>query len=263
MEDGFVQLYTDTEPTSEEEKEIANDPYLCDISTMRSLREEFIMDHSALMALSTHGPIKFFSYRRLGYLDSRFHLHVMLNELREIKAQKTVPHRDFYNVRKVDTHIHASSCMNQKHLLRFIKQKMKYSSGEIVIDKNGQRQTLAEVFDELNLKAYDLNVDNLDVHADRNTFQRFDKFNAKYNPIGKSKLRDIFIKTDNDIKGRYFAHIIREVMDDLVKNKYQMAELRISIYGNSRDEWDKLAKWAIDHSLYCDNVRWLIQVPRI
>jgi AMP deaminase len=89
----------------------------------------------------------------------------MLNELREIKAQKTVPHRDFYNVRKVDTHIHASSCMNQKHLLRFIKQKMKYSSGEIVIDKNGQRQTLAEVFDELNLKAYDLNVDNLDVHA--------------------------------------------------------------------------------------------------
>ena len=44
---------------------------------------------------------KSFSYRRLGYLDSRFHLHVMLNELRELKAQKSVPHRDFYNVRKV------------------------------------------------------------------------------------------------------------------------------------------------------------------
>jgi hypothetical protein len=32
---------------------------------------------------------------------------------------------DFYNVRKVDTHVHHSSSMNQKHLLRFIKAKMK------------------------------------------------------------------------------------------------------------------------------------------
>lgn len=36
-----------------------------------------------------------------------------------------VPHRDFYNVRKVDTHVHHSSCMNQKHLLRFIKSKLR------------------------------------------------------------------------------------------------------------------------------------------
>lgn len=36
-----------------------------------------------------------------------------------------VPHRDFYNVRKVDNHVHHSSSMNQKHLLRFIKHKLK------------------------------------------------------------------------------------------------------------------------------------------
>lgn len=35
--------------------------------------------------------------------------------------------RDFYNVRKVDTHIHHSASMNQKHLLRFIKSKLKKS----------------------------------------------------------------------------------------------------------------------------------------
>jgi hypothetical protein len=34
---------------------------------------------------------------------------------------------DFYNLRKVDTHVHHSSSMNQKHLLRFIKSKMKRS----------------------------------------------------------------------------------------------------------------------------------------
>lgn len=44
---------------------------------------------------------------------------------------------------------------------------------------------------------------------DRNTFHRFDKFNAKYNPIGESILREIFIKTDNYIEGKYFAHIIK------------------------------------------------------
>lgn len=48
---------------------------------------------------------------------------------------------------------------------------------------------------------YDLNVDLLDVHADKNTFHRFDKFNLKYNPCGQSRLREIFLKQDNLIQG--------------------------------------------------------------
>ena len=40
-------------------------------------------------------------------------------------------------------------------------------------------------------------------------FQRFDVFNAKYNPIGQSSLRDIFIKVDNDINGEFFAEILK------------------------------------------------------
>ena len=47
------------------------------------------------------GPLKSFCYRRLTYLSSKFQLHVLLNELRELAAQKAVAHRDFYNVRKV------------------------------------------------------------------------------------------------------------------------------------------------------------------
>ena len=52
-------------------------------------------------------------------------------------------------------------------------------------------------------------------------------------------------------------------MEDFSDSKYQNAELRISIYGRSKLEWDNLAKWAVKHEMYCDNVRWLIQVPRI
>lgn len=134
----------------------------------------------------------------------------MLNEVKELTQQKTVPHRDFYNVRKVDTHIHAASCMNQKHLLRFIKKKLK-TNGDMVClkDKVKGPLTLNQVFKELNLTTFDLSVDKLAMHAHRHTFHRFDKFNAKYNPIGQSCLRDIFIKTDNDIEGVFFAELLK------------------------------------------------------
>ena len=98
---------------------------------------------------------------------------------------------------------------------------------------------------------------------DRNTFHRFDKFNAKYNPIGESRLREVFLKTDNYIDGTFFANIIKEVSSDLEESKYQNAELRLSIYGKSPEEWDKLAKWAIKSDVYSDNVRCLIQIPRL
>ncbi|MED6280585.1 AMP deaminase 2 [Characodon lateralis] len=225
--------------------------------------QDYIADMNVMMALIINGPVKSFCYRRLQYLSSKFQMHILLNEMKELAAQKQVPHRDFYNIRKVDTHIHASSCMNQKHLLRFIKRAMKKYPKDIVHMEKGKGQTLMEVFESMNLTAFDLSVDTLDMHADRNTFHRFDKFNAKYNPIGESILREIFIKTDNYIEGKYFGHIIKEVMADLEESKYQNVELRLSVYGRSRNEWDKLAKWAVRHQVYSDNVRWLVQVPRL
>ncbi|CAJ0566946.1 unnamed protein product, partial [Mesorhabditis spiculigera] len=172
-------------------------------------------------------------------------------------------HRDFYNIRKVDTHIHAASSMNQKHLLRFIKKKIKTDGKTIVLMEGGKPVTMREVFEGMGIDAYDLSVDMLDVHADRNTFHRFDKFNAKYNPVGESRLREIFIKTDNHVGGKYFAELIKEVLFDLEESKYQQAEPRLSIYGRCRDEWDKLASWAISHDVWSTNARWLIQIPRL
>ncbi|CAJ1050970.1 AMP deaminase 2-like isoform X1 [Xyrichtys novacula] len=253
MVDGVVHVYT--KKTNMDKSSELDLPYP-DL-------KEYIADMNVMMALIINGPVKSFCYRRLQYLSSKFQMHILLNEMKELAAQKKVPHRDFYNIRKVDTHIHASSCMNQKHLLRFIKRAMKKYPEEIVHIERGRGQTLKEVFESMNLTAFDLSVDTLDMHADRNTFHRFDKFNAKYNPIGESILREIFIKTDNHIGGKYFGHIVKEVMFDLEESKYQNSELRLSIYGRSWDEWDKLAQWAVNHRVYSDNVRWLIQVPRL
>ena len=162
---------------------------------------------------------------------------------------------------------------------------MKRSADDVVTFRDERYLTLRQVFESLNLTAYDLSIDTLDMHAHRDAFHRFDRFNAKYSesrerldlpthfytssnvlpadPIGESRLREIFLKTDNHIKGRYLAEVTQEVFEDLHATKYQMAEYRISIYGRSRGEWDKLAKWVVNNKLFSDNVRWLIQIPRL
>lgn len=133
----------------------------------------------------------------------------------------------------------------------------------MVIFRDNKHLTLQEVFESIRLTAYDLTVDRLDVHADNRIFHRFDKFNLKYNPIGESRLREIFMKTDNLIKGRYLAEITYELMDELKDSKYILAEYRVSIYGRKRDEWSKLAAWVCDNNLFSDHVRWLVQIPRL
>ena len=67
---------------------------------------------------------------------------------------------------QVDTHIHAASCMNQKHLLRFIKKALKTEADTLVCQSREKKpMALREVFQSMNLTAYDLTVDMLDVHA--------------------------------------------------------------------------------------------------
>nr|GAT59488.1 predicted protein [Mycena chlorophos] len=251
---GVIQVY------AEDASDVNDEP--TPVYDIPSIREYFV-DLDYVLGVISHGPTKSFAFRRLKYLASKFTMYSLLNEFQELSDMKQVPHRDFYNVRKVDTHVHHSSSMNQKHLLRFIKSKMKRCPDDVVIFRDGKALTLKEVFQSLKLTAYDLSIDTLDMHAHSDSFHRFDKFNLKYNPIGESRLREIFLKTDNYIKGRYLAELTKEIMTDLEQSKYQNVEWRVSIYGRSRSEWDKLAKWIVNNNLYSHNVRWLIQVPRL
>lgn len=70
---------------------------------------------------------------------------------------------------QVDTHIHAAACMNQKHLLKFIKDTYKTDAERVVMEKNGKKMTLKQVFESLKMDPYNLTVDSLDVHAVRFT----------------------------------------------------------------------------------------------
>nr|XP_043635920.1 AMP deaminase-like [Erigeron canadensis] len=249
MEDGVVHVYSNKDS---KEKLFP----VADATT-------FFTDLHHILKVIAAGNTRTVCHHRLGLLEQKFNLHLMLNADKEFLAQKSAPHRDFYNVRKVDTHVHHSACMNQKHLLRFIKSKLRKEPDEVVIFRDGTYLTLREVFESLDLTGYDLNVDLLDVHADKSTFHRFDKFNLKYNPCGQSRLREIFLKQDNLIQGRFLAELTKQVFTDLEASKYQMAEYRISIYGRKQSEWDNLASWIVNNELYSDNVVWLIQLPRL
>ncbi|KAM3624960.1 uncharacterized protein V6R79_004327 [Siganus canaliculatus] len=253
MRDGIVNVYDNAEALRDNQPHDLPYPDL----------ETFAIDLNHLLAMIADGPTKTYCHRRLKFLCSKFHLHEMLNEMAELKELKSVPHRDFYNVRKVDTHIHAAACMSQKHLLTFIQKTYKTDADQLVLENAGQKITLQQVFRNLSMDPYDLTVDSLDVHAGRHTFHRFDKFNSMYNPVGASELREIFLKADNLVGGEYFARIVKEVAHDLEESKYQHAEPRLSIYGRSPDEWNRLSKWFIHYKMHSPNMRWIIQVPRI
>ncbi|KAK9052128.1 hypothetical protein SSX86_028756 [Deinandra increscens subsp. villosa] len=249
MEDGVVHVY-------------ASENDSVDLFPVASATTFFTDMHHVLKIISV-GNVRSACFHRLRFLEEKFRLHLLVNADSEFLSQKSAPHRDFYNIRKVDTHVHHSACMNQKHLLRFIKSKLRKEPDEVVIFRDGQYLTLKEVFESLDLTGYDLNVDLLDVHADKSTFHRFDKFNLKYNPCGQSRLREIFLKQDNLIQGRFLGELTKQVLSDLDASKYQVAEYRVSIYGRKQSEWDQLASWFINNSIYSENAVWLIQLPRL
>lgn len=102
-----VKLWPDAMPVSVTfDKGIANLKPMSETVHLPSLStfslEEFIRDEKTLRMFVANGPLKSFAYRRLCYLSSKFALHVLLNEGGETLEQKNVPHRDFYNIRKVE-----------------------------------------------------------------------------------------------------------------------------------------------------------------
>ncbi|CAD8175933.1 unnamed protein product [Paramecium pentaurelia] len=225
---------------------------------------QFISDLINLMKCVGNNSIASFCYDRLKFLEQKFQMHEIFNHQNEQLDQKNIIRRDFYNVFKVDTHIHHSAAMSAKHLLEFIQRKYEKNGDDHVdINKDGTKICLRDIFKNISVDPIDLSLNSLDVQADKGIYKRFDRFNNKYNPLGTPKLREIFLKTDNYIKGKYLADLTKELMDQLEQQQYIGCEWRISIYGKSMEEWHKLGKWLIKNKLYSSKVRWMVQIPRL
>ena len=146
-----------------------------------------------------------------------------------------------------------------------MKDKCK-NEADLVVCPDGR--TLVECMHDSGITSADkLTTDDLNMKAGRSAFQRFDHFNDSYNPMGKADLRTIFMKTSNKIDGRFFAELMREVVMKRCSSKHttkQALEPRLSIYGFGLGEWTSLAHFFVKNNMAKpDNVKWLIQVPRL
>ena len=65
--------------------------------------EAYTSDLSRLIQICGDAAVNSFCHRRLQKLQARFQLHLMDNGHHESAEQRACPHRDFYNIRKVDT----------------------------------------------------------------------------------------------------------------------------------------------------------------
>ncbi len=87
----------------------------------------------------------------------------------------------------------------------------------------------------------------------------FDLFSYKYNPAGQPRLREIFLKTNNFIGGRFFAEVLKEVFQGLEESGCH-AELRLSVHSTCTNEWMNLVEWVQTHNVHSDNVRHIVRV---
>eukprot|EP00531_Pseudo-nitzschia_arenysensis_P009536 CAMPEP_0116144240 /NCGR_PEP_ID=MMETSP0329-20121206/15900_1 /TAXON_ID=697910 /ORGANISM="Pseudo-nitzschia arenysensis, Strain B593" /LENGTH=716 /DNA_ID=CAMNT_0003639657 /DNA_START=105 /DNA_END=2255 /DNA_ORIENTATION=+ len=232
--------------------------------------EEFEKDYQKTTDMVTEGYMRTYCFQRLQLLSSAFRTHVTMNAPMESLEQGNLLGTDFFRTLKVDNHIHAAGAPTARQFVNFVTHKLETES-DTVISSDGK--TLGEVFKEAGLDKHHLTIDAFDVLADYSVYQRFDNFNAKYSPFRMADLRRIFLKSNNHIEGRYFAELLKIVLNrhELSKGHVSGVELRLSIYGMERHEWDDLAEWMLKDweggvfpgPVVSKSNRWLVQIPRL
>ncbi|ESS63425.1 adenosine monophosphate deaminase-like protein [Trypanosoma cruzi] len=226
--------------------------------------EKFRNDLKELQDICASSDVKDFSQKRLENLEHRFRLHLALNHANEAGTteDRVSSNRDIYQAVKVDTHIHMAAGMTGRQLLSFVVKKLMYSGDDIATKRGDLIHTLGHFFKKNGITK-NLTVDQLNVQADHTLFERFDNFNNKYNPMENPELRSLLLKTDNFMKGRYFAELIQDVFAQYSRDRHTYAENRVSIYGINIREWDNLALWFSTHGMSSKHNKWVIQVPRV
>jgi len=260
-ENGVVEVYASC--NADDHSSIREN--LCKITSI----DEYVHDYKRLVEIVSDGAMRSFCFKRLQMLSSSFKTHITANNIVENEAQNSLLGTDFYRTMKVDNHIHLAAASSAKTFVDFVRNKLK-NEGDVVVLENGL--TLNEVFCNAGLDTDHLTIDAFNVLADYSVYQRFDNFNGKYSPFRSAQLRKIFLKVDNHLHGRYFAELTKIVLarHEASKGHVSATEMRLSIYGMERTEWQRLACWILHDwpgdypgKVLSTHNRWLVQVPRL
>ncbi|AMD19268.1 HBR367Cp [Eremothecium sinecaudum] len=250
--------------------------------------EEFMRAFRTLTDVATSGEFQNFAYRKLEYLYNKFDLFQHLKSNSEKTENKTVKHRDFYNIRKIDTNMLLSGCVSERQLNEFIWDKLNLEPNRVVyVLKDGHPVTLRSLFNtssnELDISKRDNT--NIGLKAVANEF--LDWYQTLGVPrasmvehevlgaeAGKGQcnkrhfmfylIAKTFLDFDNYINGEYFAElIIRYVIENLEQNKYQLAQLSVDFrFERSGAWWSKFAAWVCRWKLVSYSIRWNVRIKR-
>lgn len=232
--------------------------------------EDFHADYSNFVEMVSEGAVRSFCFQRLQMLSTSFKMHTTINGSIEQQAQNNLLGNDFYQTLKIDNHIHAAAAPSAKQFVSFVRNKLETEGDEVV---SPEGKTLKQTFAEAGLDKDHLTIDAFNVLADYSVYQRFDNFNSKYSPFALADMRRIFLKTTNHMGGRYFAELLKIVLDRHEKSKghNSACEMRLSVYGMERHEFYDLSKWLLRDWKHPDfpgrmistNNRWHVQIPRL
>lgn len=207
-------------------------------------------------------PIRNFADQRLKLLEHKFNLHTAVNHSLEAgsTADKASQNRDFYQSTKVDNTIRMDTGMTARQLLDFIVSKAHNNGDDIVSHQKGKEpQTLRQLLSELHISPDFLTVDDLNVQANTT----LGVASGQYTPEGRDELLTLLLKTDNQMKGRYFAELTKLTFENLKRDRFTFTENRLPIYGASEEEWALVSTWFDTHGMSSSHNQWMVQIPRI
>jgi AMP deaminase len=234
------------------------------------LVDAFRSDYATLVELVSEGAMRSFCFQRLQMLSTGFKMHATMNANVERQEQSNLLGTDFYRTMKIDNHVHAAAAPTAKQFVEFTRRKLE-KEGDTVVLSDGR--TLRQVFSDAGLEADHMTIDAFNVLADYSVYQRFDTFNNQFSPFALADMRRIFLKTTNHSGGRYFAELLKLVLNrhEVSKGHNSACELRLSIYGMEPHEWYDLSCWMLTNwqqddfpgRMVSSHNRWLVQIPRL
>ncbi|KPA84853.1 putative mitochondrial adenosine monophosphate deaminase-like protein [Leptomonas pyrrhocoris] len=207
---------------------------------------EFIRDMATMRQVANSVALQRLAIHRLNLLEQKFLLHLSMNVSNEAgkKEEKEWNNRDFFTAYKVDTNVHTDAGSNARTLLEFFVDKALNHGEDVVFERHHHPVTLRELLKEYEMDVHHITVDELHHHLSTHP-----------------DLRGIFLSPFNFMQGRYFAELTKRTLDIYEEDAYGFAENRLTITGESEQEWYDLAHWFDRYGMASSRSRWMVCLP--
>ncbi|EJS44719.1 YBR284W [Saccharomyces arboricola H-6] len=280
----LLNLREDKTSTSAENNDYKRELYngAVDVPTFKEFRQNF----ERCLEIIRDKNLSRFSEKRLQYLLNKFPVFQYLHSKEELKQSKKVPHKDFYNCRKIDLNLLLSSCFSQWQLNEFIWAKLRKEPNRIIYQTtDGKHITLSQLFkvdfEETNMFCNGLKIINDSflewykviylakyhlINSEPETYIELHDRQFRYYLIAKT-----FLEFDNYTNGEYLAELLQEfLIKPQESSKYQLCQLSVDFqfylhYGDSNVDnwWMVFSNWLNHYNLFSDNICWNIRISRI